>query len=155
MVGRMDATPPSSPPQPQVALAYGPSITRADAALVMAAAEAEAAAHGWPMVIAIVDVGAHLVMLHRLDDAQLGSLRVAIHKAETAVAFRRPTRTFEQGLAAGGIGLRALSMDVCAVEGGVPLVRDGRVVGAIGVSGMLPTEDGQVAAAGARAFSDR
>lgn len=142
-------------PNPQVALAYGPPITLAEAKRVMVAAEAEALAHGWPMVIAIVDAAGHVVMVHRMDHAQLGSLRVAEQKARTALEFRRPTKTFEQGIAQGGIGLRVLSMpDVSALEGGIPLVRGGQVIGAIGVSGMLPTQDGQVAEAGARVINE-
>lgn len=147
-------TPQAPAPNPQVSLEYGPSITLAEAKRVMAAAEAEAVAHRWPMVIAIVDAAGRVVMLHRMDHAQLGSLRVAEQKARTAVEFRRPTKTFEQGIAQGGIGLRVLTMDgVSALEGGVPLERGGQVVGAIGVSGMLPTQDGQVAEAGARVFA--
>jgi glc operon protein GlcG len=133
--------------------AYGPPISLELAKRVLAAAEAEAVAQGWPMVIAVVDSGGHLVALHRLDQAQLGSLAIARMKAETAVRFRRPTRVFEDAVAAGGQGLRLLSVaDVCALEGGVPLVRDGVVIGGIGVSGMQSTQDAQVAAAGARAI---
>ncbi|MBL8785290.1 MAG: heme-binding protein [Deltaproteobacteria bacterium] len=137
---------------PQVALAYGPSVTLAEADGIVAAARAEAERVGWPMVIAVVDAAGMLVALARMDQAQLGSIEVARHKAETAARFRRPTRAFEAGIAAGGIGLRALSMDVSAIDGGLPLVRDDKVIGAIGVSGMLPTEDAQVALAGAAAL---
>lgn len=137
---------------PQVALAYGPSVTLCEADGIVAAARAEAERMGWPMVIAVVDAAGMLVALARMDQAQLGSIEVARHKAETAARFRRPTRAFEAGIAAGGIGLRALSMDVSAVDGGLPLVRDDKVIGAIGVSGMLPTEDAQVALAGAAAL---
>lgn len=138
---------------PQVALAYGPSLTLDEALEIAAEARAEAERMGWPMVIAVVDAAGMLVALTRMDDAQLGSLEVARHKAETAARFRRPTRAFEAAVAAGGLGLRALSMDVSAVDGGLPLVRDDKVIGAIGVSGMLPTEDAQVAEAGARALT--
>jgi uncharacterized protein GlcG (DUF336 family) len=124
----------------------------AEADGIVAAARAEAERMGWPMVIAVVDAAGMLVALARMDQAQLGSIEVARHKAETAARFRRPTRAFEAGIAAGGIGLRALSMDVSAVDGGLPLVRDDKVIGAIGVSGMLPTEDAQVALAGAAAL---
>lgn len=139
-------------PNPQVALAYGPSITLAEAHALLDAARAEAARHGWPMSLAVVDAAGHLVAFERMDDCQLGSVAVAIHKAETAARFRRPTSAFESGLAQGGLGLRALTMDISAIDGGLPLVRDGKVVGAIGVSGMLPVEDAAVAAAGARAL---
>lgn len=132
---------------------YGAPINFADASRVMAAAEAECAARGgWPMVIAVVDSGGHLVMLHALDQAQHGSLEVARHKAVTAVNFRRPTKALEDVLAAGGAGLRLLKVDMCTVEGGIPLLRNGEVIGAIGVSGMSADQDGIIAAAGAAAL---
>jgi uncharacterized protein GlcG (DUF336 family) len=119
----------------------------------MEAAEAEAEKSGWPMVIAIVDSGGRLVMLHRLDQAQLGSIEVAWRKAETAALFRRPTKVMDEALAAGGAGLRFLSVPgVIAVEGGIPLFADGKVIGAIGVSGMQSSQDAQVARAGAEAI---
>lgn len=132
---------------------YGNPISLEAAKRVVAAAEAEAIANQWPMVIAIVDSGGHLVILHRLDQAQLGSVSIAQLKAETAVNFRRPTKVFEEAVAGSGIGLRVLSMaNVCALEGGLPLLVGGEVVGAIGVSGMQSTQDAQVAAAGATAL---
>ena len=129
---------------------YGAPITLAEAKRVMAAAEAECAARGdWPMVIAIVDGAANLVMLQALDQAQHASIAIAQAKAATAAKFRRPTKVFEDGLAGGGVGLRLLSMpDVCCVDGGIPLLRNGEVVGAIGVSGMNAAQDGLIAAAG-------
>lgn len=137
----------------QPPLPYGPPVSLDLAKRIMAAAEAEAAANRWPMVIAIVDSGGHLVMLHRLDQAQHGSLTLARLKAETAANFKRPTRMFEDALSAGGFGLRILSMpNVSALEGGLPLIVDGQVVGAIGVSGMQPAQDVQVAAAGVAAI---
>jgi len=143
----MQPTPAPNPPR------YGAPISLETAKRVVAAAEAEALAHRWPMVIAVVDSGGHLVILHRMDHAQLGSVAVAQLKAETAVSFRRSTKVFEEAVGAGGIGLRILSMPgVCALEGGLPLLLDGQVVGAIGVSGMQSTQDAQVATAGARAL---
>jgi glc operon protein GlcG len=131
---------------------YGPPITLEAARRVMAAAEAEAAAQGWPMVIAIVDSTATLVMLHRLDQANLGAVEIAQQKALTAVRFRRATKVYEDLLVAGPTGVRLLSIApaVVTLEGGVPLIKDGAVVGAIGVSGMQSGQDGQVADAGAR-----
>lgn len=138
-----------STPNPQVALAYGPSISLADAQRIAAAALRHAEERGLPMAIAVVDAAGHLLCLLRMDDTQLGSIAVAQQKAETAVRFRRPTRAFEAGLEAGTLGIRALTMaGVSAIDGGLPLVREGRVVGAIGVSGMLPTQDAEVASAG-------
>lgn len=134
---------------------YGPPISLDDAKKVVAAAEASAEQNGWVMVIAIVDSGGHLVLLHRMNNAQYGSVPIAEHKAVTAVNFKRPTRVFEDAIAAGGIGLRLLSTPgFCALEGGVPLIRDGRLIGAIGVSGAKSTEDAIVAAAGVAALTD-
>jgi glc operon protein GlcG len=119
----------------------------------MAAAEAEAIRQGWPMVIAIVDSTGHLVMLHRLDQAQFGSIPIAQQKAETALNFRRPTKVFQDAVAAGGLGLRLLGTpNLLPLEGGLPLVVDGAVIGAIGASGMQSMQDVQVASAGAKAL---
>ncbi|WP_431637947.1 GlcG/HbpS family heme-binding protein [Dyella sp. KULCS107] len=132
---------------------YGAPIALAEAARVMAAAQAEAVRNDWPMVIAIVGSGGHLVMLHALDDAQHGSVAVAQAKAETAVNFRRPSKLFEEAIEAGGLGLRVLAMsNLLPLDGGLPLIVDGCVIGAIGVSGMQSTQDAQVAAAGAAAL---
>jgi glc operon protein GlcG len=134
-------------------LPYGPPITLALAKLVMAAAEKEANANQWPMAIAIVDSTGHLALFQRIDQTQLGSVAVSIAKAETALNFRRPTKVFEDLMAAGGAGLRLSTMPgVAALEGGVPIVVDGHVIGAIGVSGMLSGQDAQVAAAGLAAL---
>ena len=87
---------------------------------------------------------------HRLDNTQLGSIPVAEGKARTAVLYRRSSKAFEDALAGGGIGLRVLGLgNAMPYEGGVPILVDGKIIGAIGVSGMLPTQDGQVANAGA------
>jgi uncharacterized protein GlcG (DUF336 family) len=132
---------------------YGDPITFDEAARVAGAARAEAERHGWPMVIAIADSGGHLVLLHRLDQAQHGSVLVAQQKAKTAVDFRRPTQAFESVLAEGGLHWRLLGMtNLMPLEGGLPILRDGRVIGAIGVSGMQSTQDAQVASAGLAVF---
>ncbi len=132
---------------------YGLPISLADAKIVVAAAEREAVANGFAAIIAVVDSAAQLVLLERLDQAQLGSIQVAIAKAEAAVRFKRPTKAFEDALAQGGVSLRLLSLPgVIAVDGGIPLLNEGKIVGAIGVSGMLAQQDAQVAAAGAGAF---
>jgi uncharacterized protein GlcG (DUF336 family) len=143
------------PTQPSVPPPYGPPLSLEQAKKVMAAAEAEARAQGWPMVIAIVDSGGLLVMLHRLDQANRGAVAVAPRKARSAVDFRRPTKTFQEALAGGGVGLRMLAFgpELLPVEGGVPLLVAGQVVGAIGVSGMQSAQDAQVAEAGARALA--
>ena len=134
-------------------LEYGAPISLEKAKAVMAAAEAEARANDWPMVIAIVDSGGHLVMLHRLDQAQHGSVLIAEEKARCAVNFKRATRVIEDAVAQGGLNLRMLAAPgVMPLEGGMPLIVGGRIVGAIGVSGMRSNQDGEVAAVGAKAL---
>ncbi len=137
------AAPPSTP--------YGAPIPINAAKKVMAAAEAEATKNNWAVAIAIVDSGANLVMLHRLDNAQLSSVRIAEQKARTAAEFRRPTKVFEDAVAGGGVGLRVLTFGASVAEGGVPIVSGGNVVGAIGVSGVQSHQDAQVAQTGADA----
>jgi uncharacterized protein GlcG (DUF336 family) len=128
---------------------YGVPISLVLAKKIMDSAEAEAEKNGWSVIIAIVDSGGHLVMLHKLDQAQYGSISVAQLKAETAVNFRRPTKAFEEAVAAGGLGMRILTIsNLLAVDGGLPILVDGKVIGAIGVAGMHPTQDAQVAKAG-------
>jgi glc operon protein GlcG len=132
---------------------YGAPITLKLARQAAQAAEDEATLHGWPMVIAIVDSGGNLVLQHRLDQAQFGSIEVARQKAETAVRFRRSTKIFEDALAHGGMHLRLLGMNnLTPLEGGIPLVIEGKIVGAIGVSGMQSDQDAKVAQAGADAL---
>ena len=137
------AAPPSTP--------YGAPISIDAAKKVMTAAEAEATKNNWGVAIAIVDSGANLVMLHRLDNAQLSSVRIAEQKARTAAEFRRPTKVFEDAVAGGGVGLRVLTFGASVAEGGVPIVCGGKVVGAIGVSGVQSHQDAQVAQTGADA----
>lgn len=151
----MTPTTPHTPPAPGPATPppYGPPISLAAAKRVMAAAEAAALERGWPMAIAIVDSTGHLVLFHRVDQAQHGSIGIAQAKAETAVNFRRPTKVFEDAVAAGGLGLRLLaSPGLLPLDGGLPLVAAGQVVGAIGVSGMQSTQDAEIAAIGAAAL---
>jgi len=139
---------PSRPP----VIPYGAPIGLEPAKKVMAAAEAEAAKNNWPMAIVIVDSTGHLVMLHRLDNTQYGSIPVAEDKANTALNFRRPSKVFEELVAQGGIGLRTLALRGAApFEGGLPIAVDGKIIGAIGVSGGTAPQDGQVAKAGSDA----
>ena len=136
----------------QDAPAYGPPITLQEARTVAAAAQTTAHAKGWRVAIAVVDSGGHLVLLERMDGTQLGSIEVAQQKAWTAVAFRRPSKAFEDMVAAGGAGVRLLRLEgATPIEGGIPLLREGRVVGAIGVSGATSQQDGIVAQSGATA----
>jgi uncharacterized protein GlcG (DUF336 family) len=119
---------------------------------IAAAAYAEAVTNGLKMVIAIVDDGANLLYLERMDGAQIGSVMVAQEKAQSAARFRRSTKVFEDAIASGRTVILKLP-GVLPVEGGLPIVVDGQVIGAIGVSGGVSTEDGAVAAAGIRAAS--
>jgi uncharacterized protein GlcG (DUF336 family) len=129
--------------------AYGPPITLDQAKKVMAGAEAEAKKNNWPVVITILDSGGNLVMTHRLDGAQFGSVEVAREKAYSAVAFRRPTKVFEDALAQGGANLRLLRLSGAnPLDGGWPIVIDGKIAGGIGVSGVTGAQDAQIGRAG-------
>ena len=128
MPDRTLSSPPTSPAAVSLPPRYGSPISLTAAKVVLEAAESEALRNRWPMVIAIVDSTGHLVALHRLEQAQYGSLHVAQAKAETALNFRRPTKAFEEALA-------------------------GEIIGAIGVSGMQSAQDAQVAQAGADALA--
>jgi glc operon protein GlcG len=137
------ATPPPPPP------AYGSPISLDIAKKVMAGAEAEAKKNSWNVVIAILDSGGNLVMLQRMDGAQFGSIDVAREKAYSAVAFRRPTKVFEDAVAQGGANLRILKLSGASpLEGGIPILVDGKLVGGIGVSGVTSAQDAQIAKAG-------
>lgn len=145
-------TAPATPPAPP--MPYGASIDLATALKVLASAKAEADKNSWPVAIAIVDTGGHLVAFHRLDNTQLGSVEVALGKAKTATLFRRPTKAFQDVMAQGGAGLRILALPgATPVEGGLPIVVDGKIVGGIGVSGVQSSEDAQIAAGGLSALT--
>ena len=133
---------------------YGAPITLDLAKAVMLAAEAEAARENWFLVIAIVDSGCNVLMLHRMDQAQLGSIALAQKKAETAVLFRRPTRLFQDLLEGEHLQLKTLALpNALPMEGGFPLVVGDRIVGGIGVSGARSAQDAQVAQAGLAALA--
>jgi uncharacterized protein GlcG (DUF336 family) len=135
---------------------YGPPIELAQARKLLAAAEAEAVKNKWPVAIALVDGSGHLVAFARLDDTQLGSIEVALQKAKCAALFRRSTKVFEDALVKGGVGLRVLKgPGILPIEGGLPIVVDGKVIGAIGVSGVTAEQDGQVAQAGLDALKTK
>lgn len=129
---------------------YGPSITLDQAKAAAAPAIAEAKKNSWTMAVAIVDTAGELVYFEKMDQTQVGSVNVAIAKAKSAARFKRPTKAFEDAVAGGGAGLRILALDgAVPIEGGLPLVVGGRIIGAIGASGGAAPEDGRVAAAGA------
>jgi len=130
-------------------MSYGPNISIETAKKIAAPAIAEARKNNWNMAIAIVDTAGDLVYFEKMDDTQIGSVQVAQAKARSAARFKRPTKAFQDALAAGGEGLRILALNgAIPVDGGVPLVVGGKIVGAIGVSGGTSAQDGQVAAAG-------
>jgi uncharacterized protein GlcG (DUF336 family) len=132
---------------------YGSPISVDTAKTIAPAAIAEAKKNGWTMAIAIVDTHGELVYFERMDHVQQGSVDVALAKARSAARFKRPTKVFQDGLAAGGAGMRLLALDgAVPVEGGVPLVVDGKIVGAIGASGGTSEQDGVVAAAAVAAL---
>ena len=134
-----------TPPPP-----YGPPIGIEGARAVMAAAESEAAKNNWAVVISIIDSGGNIVMVHRHNDVQLSSIDISQGKAKTALMFKRPSKVLDDAISGGGAGLRFLALkDIVPLEGGLPLVADGKIVGAIGVSGVLSSQDSQVARAGA------
>ena len=128
------------------------ALTLEVAKQIAAAAEAEAARNKWTMVIAIVDDGGHLLYLERMDETQIGSVEVATQKAQTAVRFKRPSKALEDAVAGGRNAVLRLPGAI-PVEGGVPIAVDGKIIGAIGVSGATSQQDGQVAKAGVDALA--
>jgi uncharacterized protein GlcG (DUF336 family) len=131
-------------------LGQKPTLTLEVAKDIAQAAEKKAVANHWEMVIAILDDGANLLCLERMDAAPIGSVEVAQKKARSAVIFKSPTKDFADALAKGATAL--LKLDILPFEGGIPLVIDGKVIGSIGVSGGAAEQDGQVAKAGADWF---
>jgi glc operon protein GlcG len=133
---------------------YGPPITLDDAKRAMAAAELEAAKNSWQVAITIIDSGGNLVMFHKVDNTQLASIGASEGKARTALTFKRPSKALDDAIAAGGAGLRLLAVkDITPLEGGLPIMIDGKIIGAIGVSGALSSQDAQVAKAGGDALA--
>lgn len=116
-----------------------------------AAAEAEAAKNKWAMVIAVLDDGGHPIYLERMDGAQIGSIEVAQAKARTAVRFRRPSKDFEEAVSANHLAVLTLG-DISALRGGLPIMLDGKAIGAIGVSGGEAEQDEKCAEAGLAAL---
>lgn len=129
---------------------YGLPVSLESAKKAAAAAMAEAAKNHWTMAVAVVDPNGTLIYYEKMDNTQNASANVAIDKARSAALYKRPTKALQDALASGGAGLRVMSLrDAIPVEGGVPLIADGKVVGAIGVSGDTSDHDGQCAMAGA------
>jgi len=135
--------------QAQAPIPYGEPISLETAKKVIAAAEVEANKNKWPVAIAVVDSSGYLVAFQRLENTQLGSIEVSIKKAKTSALFRRPTKVFEDMLTTGGANNKVLALpEALPIEGGLPIIVDGKIVGAIGVSGVKSTEDAQIATAG-------
>lgn len=140
------AAPASHPP-------YGPAITLDQAKRAMAAAELKAAENSWQVAITILDSGGNLVMFHKVDNAPLFAIAVSQGKARTALEFKLPSKALDYAITAGGAGMRLLALsNTTPLEGGLPVMVDGKIVGAIGVAGALSPQDAQVAKAGADAL---
>jgi glc operon protein GlcG len=134
----------------QMSNPYGAPISVDNAKKAAAAALAEAAKNHWTMAVAIVDPNGVLIYYEKMENTQLGSADVAVAKARSAALFKRPTKALQDALAQGGAGLRILALQgAVPIEGGIPLVADGKIVGAIGLSGDSSDHDGQCATAGA------
>ncbi|HJP68180.1 MAG TPA: heme-binding protein [Sphingomicrobium sp.] len=141
------AAPPTPAPSPQ----YGqPGVNLDQATKAVEAAVAEAKKNGWLMAVAVVSNSGSLVHFSRMDGTAFGSIRVAQEKAKAAATFQRPTKSFEDRVSAGGAGLVLLTVPgVIASSGGIPLMRDGKIIGAIGCSGATSAQDTQACQAGA------
>lgn len=134
----------------QSPMPYGAPVGVENAKKAAAAALDEARKNNWKMAVAVVDPGGILVYYEKMDNTQTASADIAIEKARTAAGFKRPTKVFQDGVAGGGAGLRVLGVPgAIPVEGGIPLVVAGQIVGAIGVSGDSADHDGICATAGA------
>jgi len=141
--------PPASPP-PAPLPPYGPPLSLDQAKRVMLAAELEAIKNSWQVAITILDSGGNTVMFHKLDNAQLSAVTTSAGKARTALEFKLPSKALDDAIAAGGAGMRLLALkDITPLQGGLLILIDGRIVGAIGVSGALSAQDDQIAKAGA------
>ncbi len=140
----LDAVPDKMP----FSQAYGAPIGLASAQQVLAAAEKEAKGRGWALNCAVLDSGANLVAFARMDGAQLGSIAIAEHKARAAVKYRRETKAFENGVQS-GLNYQLTLDDVIASRGGIPLVRNDKIIGSVGCSGGTGSQDEVVAKAGA------
>jgi len=129
---------------------YGASISLENARKLAALSVAEAGKNGWKMAIAVVDIAGDLVYFEKMDGTQVASVNIAQDKARSSVRFKRPTKAMQDILAGGGAGVRFLALQgAVPVEGGLPIVMDGKIVGAIGASGGTSEQDGQAAKAGA------
>jgi glc operon protein GlcG len=141
----------AAPQPPPVRPPYGTPVTLAQAKTLVAGAEVEARKNGWRMAIVVVEPDGSLVLFEKLDDTQYGSIEVAQSKARAAATFRRRTKEFADQVQSGAMNVLSLPGAI-AVDGGIPIVVDGKVVGAIGVSGGTADQDAQTALAGLAAL---
>src|SRR5262252_6492578 len=142
-------SPAQTPPPP----AYGMPVGLENAKKAASATIAKARKNNFTMAIAVVDTTGNLVYFEKMDDTQTSSVNVSIEKARSAVLFKRPTKSFQDTVAQGGVGLRMLGLPgAVPVEGGIPLMEGGKIVGAVGASGGTSDQDGQCATAGANAM---
>lgn len=135
-------------------LATRKALTLAAAKEMASAAEAEARKNNWNVVICIVDEGGHLIYLQRMDETQIASVEIAQGKARTAVMYKRPTKAMEDAVAGGRTVMMRLP-GALPVEGGLPVTVDGRIIGGIGVSGVMSSQDAQIARAGLTAVESK
>ena len=132
---------------------YGPNVTLEQARKLINAGHAEAVKNQWPVAISVVDTAGNLVAFEKMDQTQNGSVMISQDKAVSAAMLRRPTKVIQDAVAGGGAGVRFLGLRYASpVEGGLPIVVDGKIIGAIGVSGVTSEQDGMVAAAGLAAL---
>src|SRR5271170_3158899 len=136
-VNPLDAVPENMP----FDVPYGAPITLERAEAAIAAAVAEAKKHDWKLNVAVVDSGGNLVAFQRMDGAQLASIQIAEHKARTAANFRRETKVFENGIQQSNFNYILTLDGVIASRGGIPLVENGKLIGAIGCSGGTGSQD--------------
>ena len=128
------------------------TLTLEAARVAMAACEAAASQNGWKVVIAVVDDGGHAILVQRLDGAQWSSIDTAVGKARAATAWKRPTRLLEESINNGRTAFLSISQGMALLQGGVPIEKDGQVLGAIGVSGVKAADDELIALAGVQAL---
>ena len=128
-------------------IATKPVLTLDVAKKIAAAGEAKAITEGWPVAIAIVDPAGQMIYFQKIDDTQIGSVEVSAAKARCAALFKRPSKALADVVTGGNVGMMSLPGAI-PVEGGLPLYVDGQIVGAIGVSGVMSHQDGEVAQAG-------
>jgi glc operon protein GlcG len=129
-------------------------LTLADVKIIAAGCESEALSQNWAVSIAIVDDGGHLIWLQRLDGAPLTSMQIATGKAHTSAMGRRPSKAYEDMVSSGRVAVLSMPGELTFLEGGEPIIVEGELVGAVGVSGVKSAEDAQIARAGISSFYD-